>query len=310
MNIWIVFFKTQTLVGIFIYSAGIFVYTNAMELSTTLLLLSAFFHASWNALAKKSNDKEIMLLSMVFFSSILTLISIFMTGVSFTRLSVSTWIFTVLAGIFEGLYMVTLSRALNSAELGKVYAIMRGGAMICVWVISILFLNEVVKWIHVLGSTIVWLGIVIMSYQQQQKTKSGLSIWPYLSALCISGYHLSYHQALKSEVHPQILFFISMLISFFILLIFMKQNTYERFQFFIKSKWKSVILISFFSTASFLIFLYALKVAQPGYAISLRNSSIFFAIGFSYLLKEKLTPYQILGALTIGLGTIFLSMPN
>jgi drug/metabolite transporter (DMT)-like permease len=62
------------------------------------------------------------------------------------------------------------------------------------------------------------------------------------------------------------------------------------------------------ANASFVIFLYGLKVSVPGFAISLRNASIFFAVLFSFFLKESLSRLQIMGALVVGAGAVLLSL--
>lgn len=280
-----------------------------MALSSALLLLSAVFHASWNALTKRSSDKDAFILGMTLVGGLMTALLIVITNRTWTGLNApSTWLFTFGAGVFEGFYMLALSRALDKNTLGKAYAIMRGGAMVIVWLISLSFLNESPKSFHILGALVVLLGIIVLSYQQKQ-TRSQINAWPFLSAVCIAGYHICYHQALASQVDPQILFLISMLMSSSILAMGLGKTAVKRLLDVSKNQGGLIFLTGFLSTASFLIFLYALQIAEPGYAISLRNASIFFALVFSYFLKESLTRQQIIAASIIGIGTILLSLP-
>lgn len=281
-----------------------------VALGSALLLLSAFFHASWNALTKRSHDKDGLLVSMTFISIFITLALILLTQNSWPNLPPRTWLFTFFSGVFEGLYMAALARAFSSASLGKAYAIMRGGAMVLVWAISLSFLGESTNLIHAIGAVVVLGGIFILSYNSTgQSQKLALSPWPFLSAIFITGYHICYHQALLSNADPQVLFLISMIVSFFILGISLKGQAISRLTLSLRTDFKIVVLTAFLSTASFLIFLYALRVSEPGYAISMRNSSIFFALIFSYILKESLNRVQIIGAVVIGVGTILLSLP-
>jgi drug/metabolite transporter (DMT)-like permease len=138
-------------------------------------------------------------------------------------------------------------------------------------------------------------------------TKKATNRWAYLSAFFIAGYHLCYHQALIREAHPTSLFCIAMFVSLPFLFWSLGREPKKR----IMATWKMhrtrVTLCGIAAMASFVIFLYGLKVSAPGYAISLRNSSIFFALIFSYVLKEKISRVQFLGALTVGVGTIVLS---
>lgn len=280
-----------------------------MALGSLLLLCSALLHAAWNALAKKSADKEALLLGMTVLSALFTLVLLVISHDKIPLLSGRAWIFALLSGVFEGLYLGGLSRALRGGSLGQSYAIMRGGAMALVWILSISFFHEIPKQLHGVGAIFVFLGMMVLNYSGKEKAeKGGVNIWAYLSAIFIAGYHLCYHQALVLDSDPQVLFFISMLMSVPCLWLGMGEGTASR----IRQIWnqqKGVVLTTAaFSTASFLIFLYGLRVAAPGYAISLRNSSIFFALVFSYFMRESLTRVQILGAVIIGCGTILLSL--
>jgi drug/metabolite transporter (DMT)-like permease len=281
-----------------------------MALGTLLLLISAILHASWNALAKSSQDKEGFLFITILISGILTI------GLAFGIDDGLHWGggvvigIGVLSGIFEGLYFITLSKALRES-LGTSYAIMRGGAMVVVWLISSLFLGEVSDLHHYIGAGIILAGIFAMTIPRdknlQVQAKKANNMWAYLSAFFIAGYHLCYHQALIRSAHPTSLFCVAMFVSLPFLFWSLGREPKKR----ILATWRDhpvrVTLCGIAAMASFVIFLYGLKVSAPGYAISLRNSSIFFALVFSYFLKEKISRVQFLGALTVGVGTIVLS---
>ncbi len=71
----------------------------------------------------------------------------------------------VVSGIFEGLYFLSLSKALRDSSLGQSYAIMRGGAMILVWLFSTLFLQERAAGIQYLGAILIFSGIGAMNFK-------------------------------------------------------------------------------------------------------------------------------------------------
>lgn len=281
-----------------------------MALGTLLLLLSAILHAGWNALAKSSQDKEGFLFITILMSGLIT------TGLAYVVDDGLHWGsavvmgIAVLSGIFEGLYFITLGKALRES-LGTSYAIMRGGAMVVVWVVSSLFLGEVSETHHYVGALIILAGIVVMTvpreFSLRSQAKKSNNIWAILSAFFIAGYHLCYHQALTREAHPTSLFMIAMFVS----LPFLFWNLGRDYKARVLNTWQNhrirVSLCGMAATASFVIFLYGLRVSAPGYAISLRNSSIFFALIFSYFLKENISRVQFLGALSVGVGTVVLS---
>jgi len=281
-----------------------------MTLGPLLLLFSALLHASWNAIAKSAPDKESFLFSTIFLSGILTWITVLTFGV-FDIPSQNAWAMAVLSGIFEGLYFLTLAKALQESSLGQSYAIMRGGAMVLVWVFSSLFLSERAATVQYVGALFIFGGIVAMNFRELKA--GGFSIWrgnlwAFLSAIFIAGYHLCYHRALVQKADPRSLFLVAMVVSLPFLFWDLRRQPWQRLAQTCRTRGVAVVITGCAATASFLIFLYGLRISAPGLAISLRNTSIFFAVVFSYFLKETLSRAQILGACTIGVGAVLLSL--
>ncbi|WP_413612245.1 EamA family transporter [Bdellovibrio sp. HCB-110] len=282
-----------------------------MTLGPLLLLTSAFLHAAWNAVAKSSQDKESFLFLTILLSGIITL-GVTLTFGGFSMPHREAWLIGILSGVFEGLYFLTLAKALRTSSLGKSYTIMRGGAMILVWLISTLFLQERAGGLQFTGAALILAGIIAMNAQDFSKNNAAAdgrgNIWAYLSAIFIAGYHLCYHRALVAKAEPKSLFFIAMIVSLPFLFWGLRKDPVSRISHTVKTRGLAVMATGAAATASFLIFLYGLQVSAPGFAISLRNSSIFFAVIFSYFLKESLTRSQILGAFTVGVGAVLLSL--
>lgn len=282
-----------------------------MTLGPLLLLLSALLHAAWNALAKASKDKESFLFLTILLSGLLTASSMFISGQKLQFPAPQILAIAVLSGVFEGLYFLTLSKALRTSGLGKSYAIMRGGAMVLVWAYSSLFLGEQASLGQIMGAVLVLTGILTINFQDlRQSGVAGLrsDIWSFLSALFIAGYHLCYHEALSQKAEPMPLFLVAMVVSLPFLLFGIRTGPIKRVLGTLRTHPCRVLITGTFATASFLIFLYGLRISAPGFAISLRNSSIFFAVVFSFFLKESLSRTQLIGACTIGLGALLLSL--
>lgn len=104
------------------------------------------------------------------------------------------------------------------------------------------------------------------------------------------------------------LFLVAMIVSLPFLLFGIRSEPLKRVSGTLKTHPYRVLITGTFATSSFLIFLYGLRISAPGFAISLRNSSIFFAVMFSFFLKESLSRMQLIGACTIGLGALLLSL--
>ena len=280
-----------------------------MNSSVLLLLTSAFLHASWNAIAKSSKDKETFLFLAMTVSNIVACIAVLHQGAFHIGDNVSS---AILSGLFEGAYFVTLGKALRQSDLGKSYSIMRGGAMLIVWLISIFFFQESATLIQGLGAILVFIGILFLngfSFGRPQGNTGGKSYWSWICAVCIGGYHLCYHRALQGQADPKSLFALAMMISWPFLILAIGGNYLPRMKEVLRKHSWRVVITGIAAFLSFVIFLYGLKASGPGFAISLRNSSIFFAIVLSYFLRESLTRPQILGALTVGVGALLLSLP-
>ena len=132
--------------------------------------------------------------------------------------------------------------------------------------------------------------------------------WPFFSAIFIAGYHICYHQALDQGAEPRSLFALSVFVSLPLVYWGVAHPRMKNVLVTLKTAPLSVGATTVLSTLSFIIFLYGLKASAPGFAISLRNTSIFFALIFSFFLKENLSRHQILGALIIATGAIILSL--
>lgn len=291
----------------------------SMALGSLLLLLSAFLHASWNALAKSARDKESYLFITMFFSGFLSLASVLVAYPPAPFAHPEVFWFAVGSGIFEGLYLFSLAKTLKSSSLGVSYAIMRGGAMVVVWLVSLSFLGEVATFGEFLGAGLVLAGIIAMNakslygYLSMPATDrtAGTALrtaWPFLSAAFIAGYHICYHQALERGAEPRSLFTLSVFVSLPLVFWGVATPRIKNVMATLKSAPVSVFSTTVLSTLSFVIFLYGLQVSAPGFAISLRNSSIFFALVFSFILKENLNRHQIMGAVVIAVGAIVLSL--
>ncbi|WP_413585681.1 EamA family transporter [Bdellovibrio sp. HCB274] len=282
-----------------------------MNSGALLLLSSAFLHASWNAIAKTTKDKEAFLFVAMTVSNLLIAFSLLFFTENFE--AGTPLIFAILSGVFEGAYFVTLAWSLKQSQLGKAYSIMRGGAMIFVWIISTIFMGETATLIQTAGAALVLAGIVVLSFPGNTPKKSADGWfakvpWAWVCAIFIGGYHLSYHQALHHGAEPKSLFAVAMVISWPFLWFAMRGSRMERVKGILRDEKIKAIAAGVAANMSFVIFLYGLKVSVPGFAISLRNSSIFFAVIFSFILKESLTRVQLLGALIVGGGAVLLSL--
>src|SRR5438045_3647707 len=122
-----------------------------------LVIVSAMMHASWNAMLKRSRDPEHLVVSMSAACALSSCALAVALHAHWPPRTALAW--TVASGLLEAGYFLTLARALALAPLGAVYTIVRGGSLVVVWPVSILFLHEELTPSRGLGTALVLGGL-------------------------------------------------------------------------------------------------------------------------------------------------------
>lgn len=268
----------------------------------SLLVTSAALHALWNFILKHQEKKDFAIIAIVAVAAISSMLLSLIFGPSLG--SSQGFLFAFAAGIFEGLYFLSLTRALQEASLSSSYLVMRGGAMLIVWSLSVFFVHERLSGLTLAGLSLILTGLATI---HAPKSLNKLR-WSYAAGTCIALYHMAYDQALKGGAEPITLFSFALLVSLAFILA-KKKNIGGYFFEVIKSKRSSKILIAGLAmSGSFALFLYGLKLSAPGYAISLRNSSIVFALLLSYGFGQRPTKAEVIGMVIIFSGLFCLGL--
>lgn len=220
----------------------------------------------------------------------------------------------VLSGIVEGLYFVTVTLALAQAPIAISYSIMRSLSMLITWLLSYLILQEQLSWPAVLGVTFIIIGLTlpILEKRHNKTTDNTKYFWSYICALTIVAYNFIYNRALRLDISPLLLFATSLSIALPILYLFLKkEEKLKIFQInlnFKTNKYPVSFLIGSILFLSFTSFLYGLKDTLPAIALTVRNTSIPFALIISSFLGEKLRFYDFLVLIFILIGVFIVSV--
>lgn len=187
--------------------------------------------------------------------------------------------------------------------------------MVVVWGVSLSFHLEHFHWPALVGSLIVLAGILATGIKdkplENEKRFTLFDrelIWPIAGAVFIAGYHLCYGEAMKNGAAPNSLYLTSISFSLPFMLYMSRVNFAARARAILTRAWGKLAFAAFACAFGFVIFLYGLRQSGPGYAITLRNTSIFFAIGMSFFIKERMTRFQIIGASIVGFGAVVLGL--
>ncbi|MGE0399553.1 MAG: permease [Kofleriaceae bacterium] len=279
----------------------------------TLVLVSAFLHAAWNALLRVEPDKDRGLIGAITFASLFACV---IAGVRWALGEVpfattESVVYTLLAGAFEAVYFMTLARALELGRLGAVYTVSRGGAILVVWPLSIVWFAEVATVPSTLGSLTVLAGLALSSVGStaggNRDHRAGI-MWAAACAASIAGYHLAYKAALLAGGNPSASFAVSLSLSALISIVRIGGAGRRTLATVIRTRWSRVALMGLVCGGSFLILMEALARGGSGYVLTLRNTSVLFAAGLAWTIGERPRHSEMVGAALVAAGATLMSL--
>ena len=126
-------------------------------------MLSAFFHATWNLLMKRSDNQEAFAWRMVVSGTVLF---VPLGAVLFLLYPIETpgyW-YALVSIAFQSFYFVMLSRAYSQGDLSLVYPVARGIGPMLVPILAVPLLGEDVASLAVGGIAMIIIGIYMVSW--------------------------------------------------------------------------------------------------------------------------------------------------
>ena len=278
-----------------------------------LVLLSALLHASWNALLRIEKDKDRALVCAV---GVATVLAAIVAGVRWglgespfsTNASV---LWTVVAGVLEWVYFASLAKALDRGPLGAVYTISRGGAILVVWPISIALLGETLTIHSAIGSAVVFGGLALasMGAGSTRETRRDALLWAVACATSIAGYHLSYKAALREGGSASAVFAVALAVASAINIGRLGEEGRRVARQLMTTRLPRVILMGLICGGSFLILMEALAAGGAGFVLTLRNTSVLFAVGLAFMIGERPRRAEVSGAALVAAGAVLISWP-
>jgi drug/metabolite transporter (DMT)-like permease len=279
-----------------------------------LVLISAFLHASWNALLRLETDKDRSLVLAIAFAATLALI---IAGIRwglgqppFPTPESLAW--TLFAGALEWIYFWSLAQALSRGRLGAVYTISRGGAILVVYPVSILLFTEQLTLIAAIGSAVVLVGLTLASLVSgdTRESQRGAVAWAVFCAVAIAGYHLAYKAALREHGGPSAVFAVSLAVASLINLVRVGRPGREVIATLVRTRLARLLLMGALCGGSFLILMEALVRGGAGFVLTLRNTSVLFAVGLTFWIGERPRRPEVIGAALVAIGAVLMAWPT
>jgi uncharacterized membrane protein len=280
-----------------------------------LVLLSALLHATWNALLRLEKVKDQSLVAAIVVATVFAAV-IAAVRWQLGEVPFASWSgvgFTVLAGVCEATYFATLARAMELGKLGVVYTISRGGAVLAVWPLSVALFGEIATRSAIAGSLLVLAGLALSGLGaggSERGNQRGAVAWASACAMSIAGYHLSYKAALLHGANPSACFALSLAVSAAISLtrlVRVNPSVHDELGALVRRRWPRLLVMGLVCGGSFLILMEALAIGGSGFVLTLRNTSVLFAVGMARLIGDRPPPVELVGAAAVAAGAALMA---
>ncbi len=283
-----------------------------MSAAFLLILLSAFFHALWNALLKASDDKVAYVfylrIATAFFITLYT--ALFHTDAFYIHKP--TIIYALLSSFFFFLYQHFAAVSYKYADVSMVYPITTSSPLfIILW--AYLFLDEKVSFLGVSGVVLIFAGCYIMNITRGKGNKKGLyGILLAFTAAFLYSFGAVADKLGVGTVNPDL--YIMLMADFILMysLIFtvMTHRKGRSLHKVLKTKlqWELLIAGGLAMAASTVTYRIGLIDMQVSYAAAIRElSSLFGVLMGIFFLKESYGPQRIVGSVVIITGIILIN---
>lgn len=278
-----------------------------------ILILSAFMHATWNFLAKRSGGGTIF---VWFYSGVSTLFTtpvalffLFKESFFMTRFD---WLIIIISIALHIIYSLTLQFAYKTGDMTLVYPIARGTGPFVVAIIAVSFLKETISLLSGTGILLIITSIFILSGGFTKIKRKDIKI-PLILGLFIGIIIASYTLVDKAAVSyilisPYIYYFFMIAGQFiFITLIVLKEPVNLKAEF--NRTWKYAIGVGILSSAAYLLVLIVMTFEQVSYVAPIREISIVIGtiMGIIFL-SERGGRERIIGSSLMIVGIFLITI--
>ena len=285
-----------------------------------LVILAGLIHASWNIVAKKAGgDARFAAFTGVVMMLFWAPLGIWLGVDELPRWGMTEWLFIVASAGLHTLYYLTLLRGYRKADLTVVYPVARGSGPLMSSLAAVVVLGERITAIGLAGIGGVVAGVFLIAGGpallrkahdpvQRARVHKGLR-YGIVTGLFIASYTVVDGYAVKLlAVSPILLDYIGNLFRLVLLAPAVLRDRPAAVALW-RLQWKHALFIGIISPVSYVMVLYAIKVAPLSHVAPAREVSMLFAalIG-GQLLGEGDRAARLLGAALIAAGVMALAL--
>lgn len=269
-----------------------------------LLLASALIHAIWNAIVRSGEDRFGSLAIICLVGAIAALPFAIALGPPATP----SWPYLILSSLLQIGYCLFLVRAYRDGDLSSVYPIARGSAPLLVTLGAALIAGELPNGIGLIGIVCVSVGIILLTLGHNRpdarSAAAALAAGVFIASyMVVDGLGVRVSESATSYAALQAVV-AGLLIPLSFIIIRRRAPSLPRGR-----EGTLVIGAGVLGTLGYCIAIWAMNQSPMGGVSAIRETSILFAalIG-TFILREKMTLQKALGALTVTVGVVCLSI--
>jgi drug/metabolite transporter (DMT)-like permease len=273
---------------------------SAANLATLLVLISAFMHASWNAVVKSSSDRlaSMAMVDTVAFCMALALLPFVSPP------SLEVWGVIALSTLVNLFYRYFLIRAYQFGDFGQVYPLVRGLPPLLVVVFAALWLGESLPLLGIIGVVVLSLGVLsLLHFNQHWKApRNALA-----AGVCVALYTvIDAHGVRSSAGVLEYLVYFTLVLSVPIPLLaaWRRGPALTRH---VRQHWRLSVFGGLTYCAAYGLVLWAMTLDNVAKIAALRESSVIIgAVIATLLFKEPFGRRRLIAAVTVTLGIVLI----
>ena len=277
-----------------------------MDLSiTTVVLISAMMHASWNAIVKGARDTLATQAAIVIGGGLYAVPFLFFVPFPNSE----TWIYLGLSSLIHCAYFAALAAAYDVGDLGFIYPIARGTAPVLVAVLSALTIGEFLTTAQLTGVLIICFGVLTLALTGQHSSGHNPFFFALGVSFTVASYSITDGAGVRVAETP--FSYISWLIAIQALTFGLFVIWRRRWQVYhlIHEQGRTIWLGGLLIGASYGMAIWAFYAERVSVVMALRETAVVFAaiIG-TIVFKEAFGQGRVLAAILIVTGAVWLNV--
>jgi drug/metabolite transporter (DMT)-like permease len=248
-------------------------------------LLSAIFHAGWNAAARSRPDPSSAVTATVFMAGVISIPFTFYFGLP--PLEAVPWL--LLGILFNTTTLRLLVAIYRLMPFAVAYPMMRGTIPLAVTALDFIFLPIGYPGaLALFGIVLVSLGVILLAFTGRRQESLGWKpiFLAVLGGITAAAYVITDVKGIAITGSPIVYGLVAAIINAIAMPIFLRAEGVPLSKV-MKGEYFFGLIASIFSMSSYVLFLYALTHGPVGAASAIRETSVLFALGISVIILKE-----------------------